>query len=90
MIPSYFAPISHWRDIVNGNIIWDLNQNFTKQTIRNRTYIYGPNKVLKLIIPVKSDSGLKIAFRSFSFEKVPETSADQVDDVAEPPIEPAS
>ena len=53
MIPSYFAPISHWRDIVNGNIIWDLNQNFTKQTIRNRTYIYGPNKVLKLIIPVK-------------------------------------
>ena len=53
MIPSYFAPISHCRDIVNGNIIWDLNQNFTKQTIRNRTYIYGPNKVLKLIIPVK-------------------------------------
>ena len=53
MIPSYFEPISHWRDIINGNIIWDLNQNFTKQTIRNRTYIYGPNKVLKLIIPVK-------------------------------------
>ena len=45
---------------------------------------------VKLIIPVKSDSGLKIAFRSFSFEKVPETSADQTDDVAEPPIEPAS
>jgi hypothetical protein len=47
---TYFSLERH---NVNGNIIWDLNQNFTKQTIRNRTYIYGPNKVLKLIIPVK-------------------------------------
>ena len=53
MTPSYFAPISHWKEIIKGNIIWDLNQNFAKQTIRNRTNIYGPNKVLKLSIPIR-------------------------------------
>lgn len=51
--PSYFGPISHWKEIIDGNIMWDLNQNFTKQTIKNRTYIYGPNKILKLSIPIK-------------------------------------
>lgn len=53
MTPCYFAPISHWKEIISGNIIWELNQNFNKQTLRNRTYIYGPNKILKLSIPIK-------------------------------------
>ena len=53
MTPCYFAPISHWREIISGNIIWELNLNFNKQTLRNRTYIYGPNKILKLSIPIK-------------------------------------
>ncbi len=53
MAPSYFAPISHWKEIIGSNILWDLNQHFVKQTIRNRIHIYGPNKVLKLSIPVK-------------------------------------
>jgi hypothetical protein len=53
MTPSYFAPISHWKEIITGNIIWDLNQNFNKQTLRNRTYIYGSNKILALSIPIK-------------------------------------
>ena len=53
MVPSYFAPISHWKEIISGNILWDLNQNFAKQSIRNRTHIYGPNKVLKLSVPIR-------------------------------------
>ena len=53
MTPCYFAPISHWKEIINGNILWELNKNFNKQTLRNRTYIYGPNKILKLSIPIK-------------------------------------
>jgi hypothetical protein len=53
MAPCYFAPISHWKEIINGNILWELNKNFNKQTLRNRTYIYGPNKILKLSIPIK-------------------------------------
>ena len=53
MTPCYFAPISHWKEIISGNILWELNKNFNKQTLRNRTYIYGPNKILKLSIPIK-------------------------------------
>ncbi len=53
MTPCYFAPISHWKEIISGNILWELNLNFNKQTLRNRTYIYGPNKKLSLSIPVK-------------------------------------
>ena len=56
MTPCYFAPISHWKEIISGNILWELNLNFNKQTLRNRTYIYGPNKKLSLSIPVKHSS----------------------------------
>ena len=74
MIPSYFAPISHWKEIVNGNIMWDLNQNFKKQTLRNRTCIYGPNKILILSIPIKHSTNnflLKDALieNDFSWQK---------------------
>lgn len=51
--PCYFAPISHWKEIVSGNIIWELNLNYNKQSLRNRTYIYGANKILNLSIPIK-------------------------------------
>lgn len=53
MTPCYFAPISHWSIIKHGNIVWETNENYTKQSLRNRAYILGPNKVLKLIIPIK-------------------------------------
>jgi len=53
MTPCYFAPISHWKEIISENIIWELNLNFTKQTLRNRTYVYGANKILTLSIPIK-------------------------------------
>ena len=51
--PCYFAPISHWKEIISGKIIWELSLNFNKQTLRNRTYIYGSNKILILSIPIK-------------------------------------
>jgi hypothetical protein len=53
MTPAYLAPISHWAQIINGKIIWDIYQNFNKQTLRNRTFIHSPNGVLKLTIPIK-------------------------------------
>lgn len=53
MTPCYFAPISHWKIIKSGKIIWETNENYLKQSLRNRTHICGPNKVLKLIIPIK-------------------------------------
>ena len=51
--PNYFPAISHFKLMVNSKkIIFELNDNFKKQTYRNRTYIYGANGLLLLSIPV--------------------------------------
>jgi hypothetical protein len=34
-------------------ILFEIEDNFQKQTNRNRTYIYSPNGILLLNIPVK-------------------------------------
>lgn len=50
----YFGPVSHFREIVKPGLIWFENEdNYQKQTYRNRTYIYGANGKLILNIPIK-------------------------------------
>lgn len=50
----YFGPITHFREIVKPALIWFENEdNYQKQTYRNRTYIYGANGKLLLNIPIK-------------------------------------
>lgn len=50
----YFGPVSHFRELVRPVIIWFENEdNYQKQTYRNRTYIYGANGKLILNIPIK-------------------------------------
>jgi len=52
--PSYFPSISHFAAIVQSdNITFEMEDNFQKQTNRNRTYIYSPNGIQLLNIPVK-------------------------------------
>ncbi|MBS9774004.1 MAG: WbqC family protein [Tenacibaculum sp.] len=62
-IPTYFSPISQYSAIVNANeIIFETQDNFQKQTYRNRCYIYGANGKQSLNIPIKhkgSSSGRK-------------------------------
>ncbi|OEK07318.1 hypothetical protein A8C32_17930 [Flavivirga aquatica] len=51
--PTYFPNIAHLVAIVNANEIkFEVDDNFLKQTYRNRTYIYGANGKLALNIPV--------------------------------------
>lgn len=51
--PTYFANIAHFVAIAQAkHVIWELEDNFVKQTYRNRTYIYGANGKLLLNIPV--------------------------------------
>ncbi|MDO5971689.1 WbqC family protein [Flavivirga aquimarina] len=51
--PTYFPNIAHFVTIVKAkNIIYEVDDNFLKQTYRNRTYIYGANGKLALNIPV--------------------------------------
>ena len=52
--PSYFPSISHFVAIAKSDIItFEMEDNFQKQTNRNRTYIYSPNGIQLLNVPVK-------------------------------------
>lgn len=56
-IPTYFAPISQYAAIYQSDsVIFEFEDNFQKQTYRNRCYIYGANGRLTLNIPVKHAS----------------------------------
>ena len=52
--PTYFPSISHYVAMAQSeNIVFEMEDNFQKQTNRNRTYIYSPNGIQLLNIPVK-------------------------------------
>ena len=53
-LPTYFAPISQYMAIANAKeVIFEVDDNYQKQTYRNRCYIYGPNGKQLLNIPTK-------------------------------------
>lgn len=52
--PTYFGPISQFVAMVKAEqVIFENEDNYQKQTYRNRMYIYGANGQLLLNIPVK-------------------------------------
>jgi hypothetical protein len=58
LLPTYFSPISQYIAIANATkIVFEVEDNFQKQTYRNRCYIYGPNGKQLLNIPVKHTQG---------------------------------
>ncbi|MDR2221298.1 MAG: WbqC family protein [Flavobacteriaceae bacterium] len=61
--PTYFPSVSHYVAMVNSDkVIFEVEDNFQKQTNRNRMYIYSANGIQMLNIPIKHDSnntGLK-------------------------------
>lgn len=53
-LPTYFSPISQYIAIVNSDeVLFEAEDNFQKQTYRNRCYIYSPNGKQLLNIPTK-------------------------------------
>jgi len=51
--PNYFPNILQFTQIIKANnILFEVSDNYQKQTFRNRTYIYGANGKLGLFIPV--------------------------------------
>ena len=51
--PTYFPSIAHFVAIANTDeLVFETDDNFLKQTYRNRAYIYGANGKLTLNIPV--------------------------------------
>jgi len=52
-LPTYFSPISQYKAMVNSEqVVFEIEDNFQKQTYRNRCYIYGANGKQLLNIPV--------------------------------------
>ena len=52
-IPTYFSPISQYHALLNSDsITFEVEDNYQKQTYRNRCYIYGANGKQLLNIPV--------------------------------------
>jgi hypothetical protein len=52
--PCYFPSISHFVALTQSEeITFEIADNFQKQTNRNRTYIYSPNGIQLLNIPIK-------------------------------------
>jgi len=53
-IPTYFAPISQYAEIINTDeVTFEVHDNFQKQSYRNRCYIFNTNGKQLLNIPVK-------------------------------------
>ena len=62
LIELHYLPcLDYWKTILEANklgkeIILEANENFTKQSYRNRTYILGANGKLALTVPVQKGS----------------------------------
>ena len=55
--PTYFPSISHFVAIAKADaVVFEMEDNFQKQTNRNRMYIYSPNGIQLLNVPVKSSN----------------------------------
>ncbi|TXD52043.1 MULTISPECIES: WbqC family protein [unclassified Polaribacter] len=53
-IPTYFAPISQYSEIIKAaTVTFEMEDNFQKQSYRNRCYIYNSSGKQLLSIPVK-------------------------------------
>lgn len=51
--PSYWASIKFYAGLLqSGSLTWEMQDNFLKQTYRNRCYIYGPNGKQMLSVPL--------------------------------------
>jgi hypothetical protein len=59
-IPCYFPSISQYVVMSHADeITFEIHDNFQKQTNRNRMYVYSPNGVQLLNVPVKHNSEKK-------------------------------
>lgn len=67
--PTYFPSISHFVAMAQAeNVVFEMDDNFQKQTNRNRMYIYSPNGIQMLNIPVKHSHSLHQKTRDIQLE----------------------
>lgn len=62
--PTYFPNIFSFKTIINStNILFEVNDHYVKQTLRNRTSIHAANGKLNLSVPVKFSSTKKQKYK---------------------------
>ena len=55
--PTYFPSIAQFHLILNNPCVLEVSDNYQKQTLRNRAYIYGANGKQALNLPIKHVGG---------------------------------
>lgn len=55
--PTYFPSIAQFHLILNCPCVLEVSDNYQKQTLRNRAYIYGANGKQALNLPIKHVGG---------------------------------
>lgn len=52
--PTYFPNVAHFVSMVHADtLLFEVQDNYQKQTYRNRAYVYGANGKLALNVPIK-------------------------------------
>ena len=68
--PTYFPNIAHFAAMAQANeVTFEADDNFLKQTYRNRTYIYAANGKLLLNIPVIHSQKNRQKYRDVKISK---------------------
>lgn len=67
--PTYFPSISHYVAMLQASTItFEVEDNFQKQTNRNRMYIYSPNGLQMLNIPIKHSKEAHQKYKNIRIE----------------------
>lgn len=67
--PTYFPSISHYVAMIQADsVTFEMEDNFQKQTNRNRMYIYSPNGIQLLNVPVKHSKEKHQKFKDVRIE----------------------
>lgn len=67
--PTYFPSISHFVALAQADsITFEMDDNFQKQTNRNRMYIYSPNGLQMLNIPIKHSNDQHQKYKDVQIE----------------------
>lgn len=67
--PLYFGPIYQYQKILDAEqVIFEIQDNYQKQTYRTRQHIYGANGLLSLNIPIIHGKGIRQMTKEVSIE----------------------
>ena len=66
---AYLPPVQYLSKFLSGSILIENDENYIKQTYRNRCIIAGPNGLQTLVVPVKRGSFHKTHIRDIEIEQ---------------------